>query len=150
VKEYADFYSSGKGLLKSASKEWYDGTPFADGETAMQWGGLWSLTDIKAKLGDDFGVIPFPAMGSTGRPAVPVGAFGSCVAAKGPNVEAAKAFVKWLWIDQEEKQVDFADSYGTHIPSKTSLVSKATKLADGAGADAATFVAESGFTNDIM
>ncbi|WP_203567147.1 ABC transporter substrate-binding protein [Aestuariimicrobium ganziense] len=150
VKAYADFYKNGKGLLKSASKEWYDGTPFADGETAMQWGGLWSVTDIKAKLGDDFGVLPFPAMGAKGRPAVPFGAFGACVAAKGKNVEAAKAFVKWLWIDQEEKQIDFADSYGTHIPSKTALVPKATKLADGAGADAAKFVAESGFTNDIM
>lgn len=150
LKAYGEFYKSGKGLLKAASKEWYDGTPFANGETAMQWGGLWSMPDIQKALGDDFGVIAFPAIGSAGRPAVPFGAFGSCVAAKGTNIDAAKAFVKWLWIDNEDDQVDFANSYGTHIPAKLSLVAKADKLASGPGADAAKFVAENGFTNDIM
>ena len=100
--------------------------------------------------GDDFGVVAFPAIGSAGRAAVPFGAFGSCVAAKGKNIDAAKAFVKWLWIDNDDDQVDFANSYGTHIPAKLSLVAKADKLASGPGADAAKFVAENGFTNDIM
>ena len=116
----------------------------------MQWGGLWSLPDIKAAWGDDVGVLPFPAIGSGGRPAVPFGAFGACVAEKGKNVEASKEFVKWLWIDQEEYQVDFSNSYGTHIPAKTALVAKADKLAEGPGKDAADFVSEYGFANDIM
>lgn len=146
---YRDF-SKTKGLLQSASKEWYDGAAFVNGETAMQWGGLWSMPDIQKAHGDDFGVVPFPAIGSTGRVAVPFGAFGSCVAAKGKNVEAAKEFVKWLWIDQEDKQVEFADAFGTHIPAKTALVPRASKLKEGPGADAAKFVAENGFTNDIM
>ena len=81
---------------------------------------------------------------------MPFGAFGSCVAAKGKNVDAAKDFVKWLWIDQEDKQVEFSNAYGTHIPAKVALVAKADKLADGPGADAAKFVAENGFANDIM
>lgn len=149
LKAYRDF-SKGKGLLQSASKEWYDGAPFVNGETAMQWGGLWSMPDIQKAHGDDFGVVPFPAIGSSGRVAVPFGAFGSCVAAKGKNVEAAKEFVKWLWIDQEDKQVEFADAFGTHIPAKTALVEKASKLKDGPGSEAAKFVAENGFTNDIM
>ncbi|MGA4508512.1 ABC transporter substrate-binding protein [Propionibacteriaceae bacterium G1746] len=149
LKAYRDF-SKTKGLLQSASKEWYDGSAFANGETAMQWGGLWSMPDIQKAVGDDFGVVPFPAIGGSGRAAVPFGAFGSCVAAKGKNVDAAKAFVKWLWIDQEDKQVEFADAFGTHIPSKTALVAKASKLKDGAGADAAKFASENGFTNDIM
>lgn len=149
LKAYRDF-SKGKGLLQSASKEWYDGAPFVNGETAMQWGGLWSMPDIQKAHGDDFGVVPFPAIGSSGRVAVPFGAFGSCVAAKGKNVEAAKEFVKWLWIDQEDKQVEFADAFGTHIPAKTALVEKASKLKAGPGSEAAKFVAENGFTNDIM
>lgn len=149
LKAYRDF-SKTKGLLQAASKEWYDGAAFVNGETAMQWGGLWSMPDITKAHGDDFGVVPFPAIGSSGRVAVPFGAFGSCVAAKGENVDAAKAFVKWLWIDQEDKQVEFADAFGTHIPAKTALVPKASKLAEGPGADAAKFVAENGFTNDIM
>lgn len=146
---YRDF-SKTKGLLQSASKEWYDGSPFANGETAMQWGGLWSMPDIQKALGDDFGVLPFPAIGAKGRVAVPFGAFGACVNAKGKNVEAAKKFVTWLWIDQEDKQVEFADAFGTHIPAKTALVQKASKLKEGPGADAAKFVSENGFTNDIM
>ncbi|MGD8214557.1 ABC transporter substrate-binding protein [Aestuariimicrobium sp. Y1814] len=146
---YRDF-SKTKGLLQSASAEWYDGAAFVNGETAMQWGGLWSMPDIQAAHGDDFGVVAFPAIGGSGRVAVPFGAFGACVAAKGANVDAAKEFVKWLWIDQEDKQVEFADAFGTHIPAKTALVSRASKLAEGPGADAAKFVAENGFTNDIM
>lgn len=146
---YREFYASA-GLLQAASAEWYDGAAFVNGEAAMQWGGLWSLPDIKAAWGDDVGVLPFPAIGSGGRPAVPFGAFGACVAEKGKNVEASKEFVKWLWIDQEEYQVDFSNSYGTHIPAKTALVAKADKLAEGPGKDAADFVSEYGFANDIM
>ncbi|HMS37797.1 MAG TPA: extracellular solute-binding protein, partial [Arachnia sp.] len=146
---YRDFLKSGA-VVEAASAEWYSGDAFANGEAAFQWGGLWSLPDIKAAHGDDVGVLAFPAIGAKGRPAVPFGAFGSCVAAKGKNVDAAKDFVKWLWIDQEDKQVEFSNAYGTHIPAKVALVAKADKLADGPGADAAKFVAENGFANDIM
>lgn len=149
LRGYRDFVGSGA-VLRAASAEWYDSAPFANGETAMAWGGLWSLTEIKDALGDDIGVLPFPAIGAAGRPAVPFGAFGACVAAKGKQVEAAKKFVKWLWIDQEDKQVDFSNSYGTHIPAKPSLVPKASKVASGPGAKAAEFVEEHGFANDIM
>ncbi|HJE51699.1 MAG TPA: extracellular solute-binding protein [Tessaracoccus flavescens] len=146
---YRDFTKAG-GVVPAASGEWYDPDAFINGEAAFQWGGLWSLPTIKEAFGDDVGVVPFPAIGPKGRPAVPFGAFGACVAAKGKNVEAAKQFVKWLWIDQDDKQVDFSDAYGTHVPAKVALVPQATKLADGAGADAAKYVAENGFTNDIM
>lgn len=143
-------FSTSKGLLQAASAEWYSGAPFAQGETAMQWTGLWTLPEMIAAHGDDVAVLPFPRIGATGRPAVPFGAFGACVAAKGRNVQAAKDFVKWLWIDQTDKQVDFSDSYGTHIPARKSLVAKASKLQSGPGADAARFVEEHGFANDIM
>lgn len=146
---YREFSESG-GVVQAASAEWYSGDAFINGEAAFQWGGLWSLPDIKAALGDDVGVLPFPAIGNKGRVAVPFGAFGACVAADGANVEAAKELVKWLWIDQEDKQVDFSNSYGTHIPAKDALVAHADKLADGPGADAARFVAQNGFANDIM
>ncbi|RMB59932.1 ABC transporter substrate-binding protein [Tessaracoccus antarcticus] len=146
---YRDFSKSG-GVVQSASAEWYSPDAFVNEEAAFQWGGLWSLPDITKAFGDDVGVMAFPAMGAKGRPAVPFGAFGACVAAKGKNVEAAKDFVKWLWIDQEDKQVEFSDAYGTHIPAKDALVSKATKLSSGPGSEAAKFVADSGFANDIM
>lgn len=146
---YRELRESG-GILSAASADWFAPNAMANGETVFQWGGLWSLPDIKAALGDDVAVLPFPAIGAKGRPAVPFGAYGACIAAKGPQVEAAKDFVEWLWIEQEDYQVDFSNSYGTHIPAKPALVPQATKLADGAGADAARFVTDHGFANDIM
>lgn len=145
---FREFYKSGS-LLPAASADWYDGAAFVNEECAFQWGGLWSMTDIQAAHKDDFGVMAFPKMGANGKDVVPFGAFGSCVAAKGPHVDAAKAFAAWLWIDQEDKQVDFANSYGTHIPAKPALAPKASKLAEGAGADAAKLVADHGVADDI-
>ena len=146
---FAELYNS-KGMVKSASADWFDAKPFTNGETAMQWGGLWSLPDVQTALADDFGVIPFPAIGSSGRQAVPFGAFAATVTAKGKDPEASKAFVKWLWIDQEDFQVDFSNSYGTHIPAKPALVPKADKIASGAGAEAAKFVDELGHAPDKL
>ncbi len=146
---YRDFSKSG-GVVQSASAEWYSPDAFVNEETAFQWGGLWSLPAILEAFGDDVGVVAFPAMGAKGRPAVPFGAFGSCVSAKGKNVDASKEFIKWLWIDQEDKQIDFSDSYGTHIPAKPALVAQSKQLSSGPGAEAAKFVADSGFANDIM
>ena len=75
---------------------------------------------------------------------MPVGAYGSAVSAKSKNVDAAKEFVKWLWVDQTDKQLDFAQSYGFHIPARKSLAAKADKLKSGPAADAVKFVNENG------
>ena len=119
-------------------------------ETAMQWTGLWVLPDVQTAFGDDFGVVPFPGIGASG-PAV--GAF-RCLrcdrARQGQRPDAAKDFVKWLWVDQEDYQVDFSNSYGTHIPAKPALVPKADKIASGAGAEAAGFVDELGHAPDKL
>ncbi|WP_375426057.1 ABC transporter substrate-binding protein [uncultured Friedmanniella sp.] len=148
LSQWRDF--SKDGVLQSASKDWFDGSPFINEETAMQWTGLWVLPDVQKAFDDDFGVVPFPALGTKGRQAVPFGAFSSCVSAKGKNPDAAKAFAKWLWVDSEDDQVDFSNSYGTHIPAKPSLAPKATKLAAGAGADAATFVTDFGHAPNLL
>lgn len=146
---YREFYKS-DALLKQASADWSKASAFTNEECAMQWGGLWSLPDVQQAFGDDFGVVAFPAIGSAGRTAVPFGAFSACVAAKGPSVDAAKKFVKWLWVDQEDKQLEFSDAFGTHIPAKPALAAKATKTGSGAGADAATMVSDHGFATDIL
>ncbi len=149
LKQFAGFNKS-NGLLEAASKDWFAADPLTNGETAMQWSGLWVLPLVQDALKDDFGVVPFPKIGDSGRQAVPTGAFSAVVSAKGVDPDAAKEFVKWLWIDQEDDQVDFSNSYGTHIPAKTALAPKATKLAQGAGADAAKFVADLGHGPDLL
>lgn len=138
------------GMLKSASTDWYDATPFINGETAMQWAGLWDMTKVQAAHQDDFGVIPFPAIGSGGRQVVPFGAYSACVSAKAKDVDAAKAYVKAIWVDDDAKQIEFSNAFGTHIPAKPKLFAQASKVASGAGADAAKFVTDFGHIDDIL
>ncbi|MFK4087821.1 ABC transporter substrate-binding protein [Kribbella sp. NPDC020789] len=134
-----------KALLLGAPTDWSDPSAFTQGLTAMQFTGLWTLPAIEKALKDDFGVLPWPKLNATtGAPSVPVGAYGSCVSSKSKNVDAAKKFVKWLWVEQTDKQLDFAQAYGFHIPARKSLVEKADKLKSGPAADAAKFVNENG------
>ncbi|MGW7412814.1 ABC transporter substrate-binding protein [Streptomyces sp. NPDC054863] len=142
---YAD-----KSLLLGAPTDWSDPSAFVQGLTAMQWSGLWALPAVKKALGDDFGVLPFPKDGASGRPSVPVGAYGAAVSARSKQRAAAKDFIKWLWIEQAEFQTDFALSYGFHIPARTSLAKKADKLKEGAAADAVRYAGENAYSQPLL
>ncbi|MGW1804327.1 ABC transporter substrate-binding protein [Streptomyces sp. NPDC002078] len=141
---YAD-----KSLLLGAPADWSDPSAFIQGLTAMQWSGLWALPQIEKELGDDFGVLPFPKDGE-GRPAVPVGAYGAAVSARSGHKEAAKEFVRWLWVQRTDYQEDFALSYGFHIPARISLARKATALRSGAAADAVRFTTDHGCAQPLL
>lgn len=134
-----ELYTSGS-LLLGAVKDWAEPDAFTQGLVAMQWTGLWTVPAIGKALGDDFGVLPFPSLNSTGKPSVPVGAFGAMVNAKSKRIDEAKEFVRWLWIERTDYQEDFNLSYGFHIPPRDSISSKASKLSSGAAADAVKFV----------
>jgi len=131
-------------LLVGAPADWSDPSAFTSGLAAMQWTGLWTLPVIEKAFPGDYGVMAWPTLGGAGKPSVPVGAYGSSVSAKAKDGEAAKAFVKWLWVDQTDKQLDWAQTYGFHIPARKSVIAKATKLASGPAADAAKLVNDSG------
>ncbi|GAB2573144.1 ABC transporter substrate-binding protein [Kribbella endophytica] len=134
-----------KALLLGAPTDWSDPSAFTQGLTAMQFTGLWTFPQIQKAFPDDFGVLPWPKLdASTGAPSVPVGAYGASVSAKSKNVDAAKKFVKWLWVDQTDKQLDWAQSYGFHVPARKSLAEKADKLKSGPAAEAVKFVNENG------
>ena len=137
-------FTSGS-LLLGAPADWSDPSALTQELTAMQWTGLWTLPVLQKSLGDDFGVLPWPKFSaSVGAPSVPIGAYGSAVSAKSKNPDAAKAFVKYLWVDQTADQLDFAQSYGFHIPARKSLAAKAEKLKSGAAADAVTITQKYG------
>ncbi len=124
-------------LLLGAPTDWWDPSSFTQGLAAMQWCGLWAMPGIQKAVGDDFGVVPWPAYSSSvGKPSTFAGGWGAMVSAKSKNVEAAKAFIKWLWIDNAANQEDFNLSYGFHIPPRKSLAAKAAKLQSGPAADA--------------
>ncbi|MDT7785699.1 MAG: multiple sugar transport system substrate-binding protein [Pseudonocardiales bacterium] len=134
-----ELYTSGSMLL-GAVKDWAEPDAFTQGLVAMQWTGLWAVPAVQKALGDDFGVLPFPKLGASGRPSVPVGAFGAMVNAKSKRIDEAKEFVRWLWIEKTDYQEDFNLSYGFHIPPRRSISDKASKLTSGAAADAVKFV----------
>ncbi|MFI0910789.1 ABC transporter substrate-binding protein [Streptomyces abikoensis] len=142
---YAD-----KSLLLGAPTDWSDPSAFLQGLTAMQWSGLWALPRIKKELGDDFGVLPFPPDGPAGRPAVPVGAYAAAVNTRSGHREAAKAFVKWLWVERADHQLDFALSYGFHIPARASLAAKTDRLASGPAAEAVRFTKDHGYAQPLL
>ncbi|MEU3856269.1 sugar ABC transporter substrate-binding protein [Streptomyces sp. NPDC028722] len=142
---YAD-----RSLLLGAPSDWSDPSAFVQGLTAMQWSGLWALPQVRKELGDDFGVLPFPADGPGGRPAVPVGAYGSAVSARSRHREAAADYVKWLWVERTDYQQDFALSYGFHIPARISLAKKADRLRSGAAADAVRFTTDHGYAQPLL
>ncbi|MFH8367631.1 ABC transporter substrate-binding protein [Streptomyces sp. NPDC018031] len=137
-------------LLLGAPSDWSDPSAFVQGLTAMQWSGLWALPLIRKELGEDFGVLPFPADGAGGAPAVPVGAYGSAVSARSARRAEAKAFVKWLWVDRTEYQEDFALSYGFHIPARLSLAKKAAALREGAAAEVVRFTTDHGYAQPLL
>ena len=144
LRKLREFWTA-KVLLLGAPTDWSDPSAFTQGLTAMQFTGLWTLPAIEKALPGDYGVLPWPKLNATiGKPSVPVGAYGSCVNAKSKNVDAAKKYVKWLWVDQTDDQLDFAQSYGFHIPARKSLVGKAEKLKSGPAADAAKLATENG------
>lgn len=144
-----ELFTSGS-LLLGAPADWSDPSAFTQGLTAMQWTGLWTLPVIEKAFPGDYGVLAFPALGSGGKPAVPIGAYGSCVSAKAKDVAASKAFVKWLWVDQTADQLDFAQSYGFHIPARASVVAMADKLKKGPAADAAKLATDNGFAQSPL
>lgn len=137
-----------KTLLLGAPTDWADPGSFVNGLCAMQWCGLWAMPAIEDALGDDFGVIPFPKFDEDGRPTVYNGGWTQFVNAKSENIDAAKEYVRWLWIDQTDLQEDWALSYGFHIPPRKSLATKAKKLQSGPAADAVTYWTDYGMVDN--
>jgi multiple sugar transport system substrate-binding protein len=125
------------GVLPSAPTDWTDSTTFQQGLVAMQWCGLWAMPLIKAgPVGDDFDVFPFPAFDAQGTPATIDGGWAELVSAKSKNVQAAKDYVKWLWITNTAIQTDWNVGYGFHIPPRISASAAAAKLKTGQAANA--------------
>ncbi len=127
-------FTSGSMLL-GAPADWSDPSAFLQGLTAMQWTGLWVMPAVQKAFGDDFGVAAWPAAAG-GKPSVPVGTWNAMVSAKSKDVDAAKEYVKWLWIEKKDYQRDWALDFGFHIPPRKSIATSSTELRDGAAADA--------------
>ena len=144
-----ELYDSGA-LLEGSPTDWWDPSALTQGLAAMQWTGLWAMPGIRSQIGDDFGIMAWPALDAEGRPATFWGGWSEMVNPRSKNVQAAKDFVKWLWIDNTQAQEDFNLNYGFHIPPRKSLASRAQKLQEGVAADALRIFNESAVAPNPM
>ncbi|AIG73542.1 Conserved putative secreted protein [Amycolatopsis japonica] len=129
---FAKLHELNGSLLLGAATDWPDPLPFIDGITAMQWTWLWNLPKIQDTLKDDFGVLAFPRLDAAGAPSVPVGGLSAMVHTKSLNPNAAKDFVKWLWLERVDFQQEFATKFGFHLPARLSVLDKVTSAGDAA------------------
>ncbi|HET6290453.1 MAG TPA: extracellular solute-binding protein [Amycolatopsis sp.] len=136
---FAKLHELNGSLLFGGSTDWADPLPFIDGLTAMQWTWLWNLPKIQDAVKDDFGILAFPRLDAAGAPSVPVSGLSAMVHSKSLNPNAAKDFVKWLWLERTDFQQEFATEFGFHLPARLSVLDKVA-----AAADAAKLVKENG------
>ncbi|MQA78009.1 MAG: extracellular solute-binding protein [Streptosporangiales bacterium] len=136
-----------KSLLVGNPTDWTDPSAFTQELVAMQWLGLWAMPAVQKAFGDDFGVLPFPALDDEGKASVYSGGWTAFVSAKAKDVDAAKAYLKWLWVDKTDFQEDWCLSYGFHIPPRKSLAEKAEKLQSGPAAEAVRLNSERGIAD---
>jgi len=131
-------------LLLGNTTDWFDPSAFIQGASSMQWCGLWAFPAINEALGEDVGVFAWPSGGEGGTASTFYGGWGECINAKSPNLDAAKAYAKWLWIDNAEVQTDWNVGYGFHVPPRQSAAETAEALQVGAAADLVSNVYEHG------
>ncbi len=100
----------------------------------MQWSGLWAMPADQEGARRRLRRAAVPRR--TARAAGPRCRSARTARRSAPaasTIDAAKAYVKWLWVDRTDYQEDFALSYGFHIPARISLAKKAAKLQVGRG-----------------
>ena len=118
-------------LLIGSPTDYWDPSAFIQKLTAMQWTGLWAMPQILDEVGaENIGVLPWPRSDAEGTPSTFWGGWGECVGGKSQNLDAAKALVKWMWIDNTEIQQDWNLAYGFHVPPRTDAAASAEPLQD--------------------
>ncbi|MFD9318254.1 ABC transporter substrate-binding protein [Streptomyces sp. NPDC060053] len=148
IKKMRKLFTSGHLLLGAPTASW-DPSSLNQGLCAIQFCGMWAMPGIQTALGDDWGVFPFPKTIDSGKQSVYNGGWSMFVNAKGENVEAAKEYVKWLWIDQKKYQEEWATNFGFHIPPRTSIAQAATKLKSGNAAEGVRLFNEFGHFDNV-
>jgi multiple sugar transport system substrate-binding protein len=136
------------GVLPDAPTFWWDSSSFQQGLCAMQWCGLWAMPLIqKGPIGNDFGIFPLPPLDSQSQPATVNGGWAEMVSAKSKNVQAAKDYVKWLWVTNTQVQTDWNVGYGFHVPPRTSTSATTPKLTQPPASDAVADLSKYGHAN---
>ncbi|MEJ3747630.1 extracellular solute-binding protein [Actinomycetes bacterium KLBMP 9797] len=139
-----------KSMLLNYTTEWYQPDALISGATAISWGGMWALPALQKQIPGDFGLLPWPAHGPTGKPVVILGGWSQVVNGKSKNIDAAKKYVQWLWLQNADVQKDWALSYGFHVPPRSSTASSATPLQSGEAKTAVDLLNQYGIRNSAL
>jgi multiple sugar transport system substrate-binding protein len=90
--------------------------PLGRGETSMQVCGFWGIAQMQDDFGDaPFGIVPIPVPPG-GTPVTAYGGWTQVVNSRSPNLEQAKEFARWLWVEN----TDFGEEWSCRIGSKFS------------------------------
>lgn len=131
-------------LLLGYQPDYLQPDALTSGLVAMQWTGLWTMPAVKTALQDDFGVVPFPKFGDSGKPVTFLGGWTQIVNGHSKHVDEAKKYAKWLWVDNKDVQRDFNLSYGFHLPPRKSIADSASALKSGPARDAVSILGNNG------
>jgi len=137
-------------LLVGAPTEWWDPSALVDGLAHMQYIGLWATPGMLAAMGDDLGVMPWPAVDDSAQPAVFIGGWNQSINANSPHKQAAMDYVKWLWIENTDIQQDWNLSYGFHVPPRKSAATSADPLKSGPAAEVLQLMDKYGATPSVL
>jgi multiple sugar transport system substrate-binding protein len=122
-------------LLIGAPTDWWDPSPFNDGLCAIQQQGLWAFPAIQKKFADDWDCFPWPAAAAgVGSPVTYSGGWAETANPKSKVLAEAKAYARWLWVENTDIQVDFNLAYGFHVPPRASVAKNAKALQSGPAA----------------
>jgi multiple sugar transport system substrate-binding protein len=130
AKSYEKFreLTESSAILTGVPTDWWDPSALIQGLCAMQWCGLWAYPLIKKEMGDDVGALPWPALDRDGTPSTFLGGWSQMVNSRSENLDEAKKYVRWLWIESRELQQDWNLSYGFHVPPRASVAKSAAAL----------------------
>jgi multiple sugar transport system substrate-binding protein len=94
-------------------------TPFVTGEAAMWVGGIWAIAPLVNEYPDlEFDIDPLPT--PSGEDPVSVyGGWTMMVNSRSENLEAAKDFASWVWIDETERPLQWATTEGVFSPRQS-------------------------------
>ena len=105
--------------------------PLGRGETAMQVCGFWAIAQMQNEFPDaPFGIVPLPVP-QGGTQVTVYGGWTQMVNAQGANVEQAKQFTQWMWIENEDWPEEWACRIGSKYSPRTAVNEACSDVFDG-------------------
>jgi multiple sugar transport system substrate-binding protein len=116
--------------------------PLGRGETAMQVCGFWAISAIEENFKDlDYGIVPLP-IPVGGKPVTVYGGWTQMINSQGDHIEQAKAFTRWLWVQDKQFPENWACRQGSKFSPRNAVNDACADVFEGEPHKA--------FTDDIL